>query len=188
MANLARVRALWSGEDVVGPGVTTLYFEESGSGFVADTVAMFETLKALFPIGTVITVPNDGDLIDVATGELSGSWTDAAAGPVTAPGSGLYAKGVGARISWRTSGIRNGRRVKGSTFLVPMVGTNLGTDGQWLPGIATQLNTAANALVADTSQVLCIYSKPGGGLPGQSSPVTSALATTAITWLRTRRT
>lgn len=187
MANLVRFRASWSGAGLVGPGVSTFYFEESGSGFPADVKAFFEAVKAYIPNAVTITYPTDGDLIDVATGAISGTWTDAAATPTNGTAAGSYAQGVGARIAWRTSGIRAGRRVRGSTFLAPLTTANLSTNGLWLPGVATGILTAANALVTDTSQQLMIYSKPGPAGAGQASPVTSASVTETISWLRSRR-
>src|SRR6187455_3059900 len=128
MANVARVRAVWAGAGVTGPGVSTFYFNEIHSGFVSDVATYFNAWSTWIPTGITVTISNTGDLLDVATGQISGTWTDGGTAVATMGGAGVYAQGVGARVKWSTAGIRNGRRVRGSTFMVPTIGAAQQTD------------------------------------------------------------
>ena len=44
-------------------------------------------------------------------------------------GQGGFAAGVGARVVWETGAVRNGRRVRGSTFVVPIWSSAYETNG-----------------------------------------------------------
>jgi hypothetical protein len=188
MANVARVRAIWSGSGVIGGGVSTFYVDEAATGFVADLRAFFDAIKASIPSGILIDVPANGDLLDIATGALSGTWNDIGALQVVATGAGTYVSGAGARIRWATSGIRNGRRVRGSTFVCPMIASYFDADGTPNTAALTLLGNAANVLRAALPAELLVYSRPGAAGPGQSSVVIGSDVPNHASWLRSRRT
>lgn len=188
MANLVRVRTVWSGAPVVGDGVSTFYFDEAHTGFLADLHTFWAAVGIRVKVGVNFATANTGDLIDVATGELSGTWTDGSASSVSASGSGAFAQGVGARISWSTSGIRGGRRVRGSTFVVPLTVDNYDADGTLGAAYRGTFETAAANLVTAAGGNMRIYSRPGGGLPGQSNTVIGSSVKDTVSWLRSRRT
>ena len=168
--------------------MSTFYVDEAHTGFTADITALFAACGFTLPAGVAITIPNTGDLIDIPTGELSGTWTDGTTGTVTGSGSGVFALGVGIRLQWMTSGIRNGRRVKGSTFLVPTVGGIFATDGTIATTTAGVLQTAVNTYITDMAGNARIYSRPLPGVAGQANTVISGAVPDAVSWLRTRRT
>lgn len=188
MPNLVRVRTEWNGSPVVGPGVSTFYFAEAHTGFVADVAAFFAALITLVPTGVTFTTQNTGDLIDVATGELSGTWTDGTTATAISSGSGAYALGVGARVRWATSGIRNGRRVRGSTFIVPLIAGAYDTAGTLSTPTLNTISTAANALFTGSTPEQRVYSRPAPGLAGQSNTVVGLTVPDKVSWLRSRRT
>lgn len=188
MANLARVRCVWSGAPITGPGLTTFYFDEAGSGFTAAVSTFFQAVDAYLPIGVGVAVPSSGDLIDVATGALTGTWTDTATGPGVGAGFGAYPAGVGARIVWPTSGIVGGRRVKGSTFLCPLVNSCFGTDGTLDPTFATALAGFATTFRGGATYDLMIWSRPAPGRAGEASEVIDEEVPDKVSWLRSRRT
>jgi hypothetical protein len=188
MPNLARVRTIWSGTGVVGPGVTTLYFDEAGSGFAANAAQIWTSLASMFPSTITWTTPNTGDLIDIATGQLTGTWLDGTTTTAVGTSVSQYAAGVGARIKWHTGGIRNGRRVVGSTFLVPLDGNKFDAQGTIGAAHLAVMQTTATNVIGSAGNALCIYSKPSAGQPGQSSVVTVASIPDTVSWLRTRRT
>lgn len=187
MANLARVRTLWTGNPVIGDGVSTFYFDEAHTGFVADVGTFWNSQKASFPAGITWTTPGSGDLIDVATGELSGTWTEAGTSAITSTGPGIFARGVGVRTIWRTSGIRNGRRVQGSTFLAPLVGAMFEADGSPAAAQLTLWRNTAATLVTDSGTNMKIYSRPSPGQAGQANTVISSDVPDKVSWLRSRR-
>lgn len=188
MANLARVRCVWSGAPVVGPGLTTFYFDEAHEGFASDVSTFFQAVDAYIPIGVTIAVPSDGDLLDVATGELTGTWAEAASGPGVGAGFGAYPSGVGARLVWSTDGIVAGRRVRGSTFLCPLVNSSYGTDGTLDNATKDALEAAGNALRAASGTNMKIWSRPAPGRPGAASSIVAATCPDKVSWLRSRRT
>lgn len=188
MPNLQRVRVLWSGSPVVGGGVSTFYLDEAATGHVAAIRQFFQSINAFIASGVLIDVQPSGDLIDIATGALTGAWNESGVGQVVATGSGLHVGGTGARVVWATSGIRNGRRVKGSTFIAPLSANLFEADGTPVAAAITAIEGAASALRAALPTQLIIYSRPGGGLPGLGSPVISSSVPNRASWLRSRRT
>lgn len=188
MANLARVRVSWSGAPVIGSGVSTFYFDEAASGFSAAVRTFFSSLAGRIPAGVSILVQNSGDLIDVSSGALSGTWTDPNTGGITSSGTGNYAAGVGARVKWLTAGIRNGRRVTGSTFIVPLHLTAYDSSGTILNTVLGEIENAAQALLTATGTDMKVYSRPVGGGGGAAHSVVSRQVPDMVSWLRSRRT
>ena len=188
MANLARVRSVWAGVPVVGGGVTTFYFAEAHSGFVADIGAMWTSLTLRIPVGTSITTENAGDLIDVETGAITGSWTDSSTSIVNTTGPAEYAGGVGGRIRWATSGITNNRRVRGSTFVCPLTATGYDAQGTLATAFVTALGNAAGGLFTASEGNMRIYTRPVNGSGGKASTVVNFTVPDKVSWLRSRRT
>ena len=189
MANLKRVRVTWSGAGVVGPGLSTFYFTSTATGFSAQLQTFFQAIKSLFPPSVTVTVPNTGDLIDASTGALAGVWTDSGGSTTVGTGSGNFALGTGMRVRWVTGGIHKGRRVLGTTFLVPCVSLAFDTDGTPGPSTITVIATAASALIAAAGAGFQIWSKPTppGGSDGVSNQVLAAIVPDTPSGLRTRR-
>jgi len=188
MANLARVRVGWSGSPVTGEGVSTFYFAEAHTGFSADLVAWFTQLAVVVPTVVTFTVPSAGDLIDVATGELSGTWSGEAGGTVNSSSAQAYAAGVGMRVQWLTSGIRNGRRVKGSTFVVPITSNLYALDGSIADATIAAQTTGLNAFLTASLPNMVIYSRPSDTAAGQANTVIDGDIVDRVSWLRSRRT
>jgi hypothetical protein len=104
----------------------------------------------------------------------------------------LYSGGVGVYVTWLTSAVYNGHKVRGRSYLVPMV---LGgaADGTLGTGTVSLVQGAANALVSSQTGKFAIWSKTftdppkpqqiGGGL----SIVTSANVPDKTGILRSRR-
>jgi len=189
VANLKRVRVVWSGSGVVGPGVSTFYFVSAATGFPTDLQTFFQAIKAALPSSVTVSVPNTGDTIDETTGALVGVWTDSGGSSTVGTSSTLFAGGVGMRCRWITAGIHRGRRVIGSTFIAPMQSASFSTDGTPDAGSVTLLQTAASALVSSSAGDMVIWSKPQppAGSDGESNVVLSALVPDKTSWLRSRR-
>lgn len=188
MAALARVRCVWSGATLVGPGLSTFYFAGAHSGFTADLSDFFQAIDNYFPIGTTVTVPSSGDLIEDSTGELTGTWSDPATGPGTGGGAGAFTQGVGVRVRWGTAGVVAGRRVRGATFLAPMDHDVFSADGTPDPTVRTVISTAASALVTASGSNMKVWSRPAPGRGGSSHTVVAADMPDTPSWLRSRRT
>jgi hypothetical protein len=187
MPNLARVRVVVGGGAVVGPSVSTFFFNAAGTGWTSDLTNFYDAVKNRHPSSVTFQIPRSGDILDETTGDLVGSWTEAVAGNVTGTGASLFAKGVGYRVKWTTSGVHNGRRVVGSTYMVPMDLGMLDAAGDLGSVQMTAINVAATALVASPSHELRVWSRPVNGAGGESHVVTSGSVPDAISWLRSRR-
>lgn len=173
---------------MTGPGVSTFYLNESATGFLAAINVFWGNVGNRFPAGITWSTPNTGDLIDVATGNLTGTWTDGTSSSVNSSGTGSFAGGVGTRIQWSTSGVTNGRRVRGSTFLVPLTTACYQADGTIDGAILGGLLTSAAALASGLGSDFMIWTRPKGGGGGKVNPVTGVTVPDKVSWLRSRRT
>lgn len=190
MANIKRVRVAWSGGGVTGPGVSTLYFSAAASGFPADLQTFFQAIKAGIPSNVQIDVPNTGDLIDETTGALAGVWTDSGGSSTVGATGAVFAQGAGLRVRWVTGGVHNGRRVVGTTFIVPISSIACDTSGTVENTYRGVVNTAASAFVSAQAGDFVIWSKPTPAAPssGESNAVLAAVVPDPVTGLRSRRT
>lgn len=188
MANLARVRTVWAGTPIVGGGVSTFYFAESHSGFIAAVSAFWTALAPRIAPGVQLTTENSGDLIDIETGAITGSYTDGSTSVINSSGTGNFAGGVGCRIRWATNGISNKRRVRGSTFIVPLTASSYDNDGTLTPSCLTVVGGAAGGLFSAAAGDLKIYTRPRAGSGGKANSVVNYTTPDKVSWLRTRRT
>jgi len=158
---VARVNVAWQNWPGA-PGVTVFYADTTGMQTTVDGLrAFFNSCAALLPSGMTITVPGTGDNIDEATGALVGTW--AVGTPpvvVTATGAGAYAGNAGAVVHWLTASVINGRRLRGRTFLVPLIATAYDTSGSIVASALTTLNNAATTLLAGAGTNLKIWHRP----------------------------
>lgn len=188
MAALARLRASWSGSALVGPGVSTFFFDPADTGASTAVRTFLNTAPLLFPTGVTITVPSGGEIIEDTTGALIGTWNDpGSGGTVNGANTGEYARGVGMQVRWQTGGIAGGRRVVGSTFLVPIAVGIFDTDGTLDAATVTAEQNAANTMIGGTV-TFKVWSRPNATRSGTSHPITSAVVPDRVSWLRSRRT
>lgn len=177
-----------SGSGVVGPAVSTFYVRESELGSAAASIGDFySAMTATLPDNVTWTIPHNGDTIEDSNGELVGTWSETGSNEnVTGAVNTSFGQGVGIRVRWNTGGIFHGRRVVGTTFIVPCAVGGLTTDGLWSTATASLVDGAADALV--TAENLVIWSRPSpGGSDGESNTVTGAFVPLQVSWLRSRR-
>jgi hypothetical protein len=176
---------------VVGPGLTTFYESpESGVGGADAIEAFFDGIKGAVPDGVQWSIPSSGDLLVAETGELTGAWSDPGTGGVVSSSGGApFVNGTGARVVWNTAGVFGGRRVRGSTFIVPLVTGAFEGAGNLNSGNIALLQTKADALIADLDN-MAIWSRPNNLASdnGEANQVTSATIPDKVSWLRGRRT
>jgi hypothetical protein len=190
MAVLKRLRCPWQGGGVVGPSLSTFYFDATATAFPGSVQALFNSVKAYLPDDVNITIPNTGDSINSGDGTLAGIWTDTGGAVVSGTSASAFAIGAGGRIQWLTAGIRGDRRVTGTTFLVPLASSAFDTTGIIPSTPLGVFQTAASALVTAQSGHFVIWGKPHSKAAndGVYNVVVSGLARSTPTGLRTRRT
>lgn len=170
---VAIVRTEWSGTSG-GPGLTQLAvmgaaggdWNPAGTQSAVNAVRKFwDSLKGYLPDEVKLTVMPVIDSYDRISGDLVASHVAGAApSQVIGTSAGGYAGGVGVKISWNTNQIRMGRRVRGSTFLVPLQSAAFGATGTVVPAVITQVNISAATLITDLAAgatPLGVWSRPG---------------------------
>lgn len=192
---VAVVRATWTGGPS-SPGVSTFCLDYDGVAVIDDAQASIRgflaNLGGMIPTGYSVQVEQLTELYDEATGQLTGEYNAAAAvAPVTGAATGVYAAGVGFRVDWSTATIRNGRRVRGRTFVVPVQGGSFQEDGTINTPTRDGVQTAASALISNLAAdgaPFVIWSRPSQKYPvGALADVVAAKVPDKAAWLRGRR-
>lgn len=191
MATIHRYTALWTAGSG-GAGTTTFHMGASSAAAGAGVPAFrafFDAVKSNLPPDVTITFPSTVDLVDEATGTLVGSIGSSPVASVTGIGSGVYSAPTGGRVRWLTNEIVGGRRVRGTTFIVPMTGASYSADGTLSAAAVTVLGNAATALLATTSLDLAVYHRPTSASPtsGQAVLCTGSFIPEQAAILRSRR-
>jgi len=190
---ISRVKVEFSGAAVVGPAASSFFTTGQVQNLRNPLITLWQVLKGQMPPTCTITIPNTGETYDDVTGDLVDVWTDGTTSTQVGEGLGNFARGVGARIVWSTNGVTNNRRVKGSTYVVPITAAAYGPDGTIADGVITAWNAATGIFVAATQSDLIIWTRPVTGGPGQtgsagkSQGVTGATVPDRISTLRSRR-
>jgi hypothetical protein len=181
-----RVRVSWSNFPGA-PGLSTFYV---GSGVTDMTAikAFFQSVSTLLPNATAVTVPNAGDQISEANGQITGAWAGSNGGTVTSiAAAGAFAGSAGACVDWLCALIVRGRRVQGRTFLVPLVGTAYDNNGSLTSGTITTIQNAATALIVALAGELKVWSRPTATAAGANATIISARIPDLAITLRSRR-
>jgi hypothetical protein len=188
MTDMARVRCVWQNWPGA-PGISTFYLANPPTQAQIDAIrAYFNSLVTLLPSGLTITVPQTGDVIDDISGLITGSWSVGTPPVVvTGTGAGAYAGNAGAVTHWLTGLVVNRRRVRGRTFLVPLISTAYDTAGSLATATITTLSGAATTLLAALGSNWRVWHRPAKGLGGGSGVVTSFRVPDLAVSLRSRR-
>jgi hypothetical protein len=101
--------------------------------------AFFNAVKAYFPQQVSLQVRGEVEAIDEATGNLQDVIVATAPAAIvgTAGTTVPYAAALGSVVSWRTGVVRNNRRIRGRTFLVPLSSLAFDNTGTLIPGALT---------------------------------------------------
>lgn len=195
-----RVQTRWDGFNGA-PGFTVMHFRDFDTD-TAPTIAQataaldrvrlfFETVKSQIPSACRVTVQPVVDVIEHTDGSLVDSLNvTSSPAAITGTSAGTVAGPAGAVFNWRTNTIRNGRRVRGRTFLVPLGATAYEANGTLSAAALTSFNTAATALVDSTGTPdLFVYGRPSApqATDGVIAVVSSYTIPDMVAVLRSRR-
>ena len=200
MTEILRIKMKWDGFNG-GPGYTNFHMRDFSEGDVdpawaqpaVDRVQAFaNAIKGLLVNGAKLQVSGDVEVITAEDGKLADvlTATQPAAVNSTGPQFVTYSAPSGAVITWRTNGIRNNRRVRGRTFIVPLHGNTYQTDGTISSDTITALNTAATGLLASgITPRMGVFQRPSapGATDGSWSFATSFSIPDMAAILRSRR-
>ena len=168
MATIARIRVSLTGAQGL-PGVCTFYALDPVTAVPA-LHAFWTQQGGRFPTVVSTLVEPTGDLLNESTGEAIGSWATTPVAAVDNVGAGSYAAPVGLSISWVTGTFIGGRRVRGRTFIVPMVSSLFENDGT--PTFATTSGLQGNGttLIAAVPGNMLVWHRPTPILDAQGNP------------------
>lgn len=173
MAELLRIKARWGGF-TGAPGYTVFHMRdfEAGGGVAGQAQAgvdkvrtFFDGIRMWLAYGVTVQVLGEVEIIEDTTGQMVNVVGVTQPAIVTSGASVVdrYAAAVGAVITWRTAGVRNGRRIKGRSFMVPLTGNAFENNGTLHADALGAINTAATTLRnGATSPDLGVYARPSG--------------------------
>jgi hypothetical protein len=187
MGLIAIIRSEWSGTSG-GPGLSQMAvmgaaggdWNPNGAQAAVNAVRAFWNARAGdLPDEVRIQVSPVVDTYERETGVLVSSSTAATVPAIVAGTNTLgYAGGAGLKITWNTNQIRNGRRVRGSTFVVPIsagvfsaVGTVGGTTASGFNAAAATLISSLNA----GGTPLAVWSRPRTGIDARAGFATEVI-------------
>lgn len=154
MAHLAKLTVLWTGF-IGAPGFTNLYFRNATPGTIDQAVVndavikvdnFLTALQSRLPASVTVQTDATVEIIDDVNGQLQGFMQGVPAAAKVGTGTGNYSAASGAVANWYTGTVRNGRRIRGRSFLVPLAGSALAVDGTIDNTQIVALRTAATAL------------------------------------------
>lgn len=156
-----------------GDAVSVFHLGSGGGYSPAATVnairAAFEACKTRIPNEVTLTFPPEYAEIDNRSGQTIGFGAIASPAPVVGSGSSEWAAGVGARLVWQTDTVARGRRVRGATFMVPLVltsFTNTGLVAETTRTLLTDAWTTALGAASASNVAIGVYSRPSSSGAG----------------------
>lgn len=157
-----------------GPGFTNLYFSSGGAvdqsainAALAKTDAWLNNWMNSLPPSVTVGVDPNVAILDETTGKMTAFGSGTVEAPAQGTDVGNYSAVSGACINWYTDGIRNGRRVRGRAFIVPMGQSAFSSNGTLNDGKLGDWRTATAAFIAPGvgATQLGVWSRPTKALP-----------------------
>jgi hypothetical protein len=188
--SLGRIRVDWAGI-ATGPGISTFFAAATAPGATLDLAPLRtffnSAIGSYLPTGVSLNFPVVGDVINESTGLIEGTWGAPAQSIVSGAIAGSYSAASGAVVSWRTTGIVNGHRVRGRTFLVPMSNAAYDATGTLATNFRDQVLAAAATLIGNAGLKLAIWHRPVAGVGGAGFQIAAATMTDKAMVLTSRR-
>lgn len=184
--------------------MTTLYFADGAAAH--DALETFLTgLASYLPDTVSVQAQAGGDVIEDTSGALTAVWAGTATDPHPGVGGTLpYAAPTGILLRWETLAIRAGSRLRGRSYIVPVVGNAFSASGSLTAQTMSDLGGLAAQLIGAVTPNMLVWQRPrkataaytdGRGIPhkalsgrlGSSAVVvTSSIPNEAVV-LRSRR-
>jgi hypothetical protein len=157
-----RVKINWTGF-VGSPGYTNFNFELINPGAwtqpdvdaaVTKVQTWLTVIRLLQPAVVISGIDPAVSEHDEQSGDIVNFWnaTPGAAAAGSNPGA-AFTSGTGFCINWQTGGVRNGRRVRGRTFVVPISGSLYESNGSFINAEVASWRASAITLAGDTNGV-----------------------------------
>ena len=167
MTSLYRVRVALTGFPG-GPGVATHYFLDVDTALPSLKI-LWTALGLVMPGTVTIQIQNAGDIINDVNGDITGAWTATAETAITGGGSGTYSAPSGLHVNWNTNTSLDGRRLRGRTFVVPVVSSFYDSTGTLSGSTAADIQGYGNAFVTAQSASFVVWHRPVEAKPADGS-------------------
>lgn len=198
MTQILRAKINWTGAPG-GPGFTNLYFRDFSEGDVNQAMAdgartrvqtWLTEIRTTLPSSIFTGLDPVMDVVTVEDGKLEGFFNVAVTAPAAGAVGGSFSAASGGVVSWGTNGVRNGRRIRGRTFIVPIGGTmydSVGTLSDFALGTFRAASTAM--LAPGITGVLGVWARPSvkGATDGTWTFATTAKVNDKVAILTSRR-
>jgi hypothetical protein len=173
VGRIIRVKINWTGFQG-GPGYSNLYFEpvpESDpwttinvQAAVDKTQTWLATWRTALPATVVTGIDSQVAELDEQSGNIESFFTAAVVTPAPGTQAGTYSAPSGACVNWTTGGVRNGRRVRGRTFMVPISSFAMSPDGTFENTFLGNWRAAAATFTGDSNgNRLVVWARPTPG-------------------------
>lgn len=195
--NITRITARWNGFPGA-PGYSNFYFAsgaldggllgEEAELFAGRVADAFDVMSNQLPSTVSIEIEPEATVLDSDTGVASDFVNLDVPDPVSGATEHRFAGPVGAVVTWRTDDLRNGRRIRGRTFLVPLTSAAFDSDGTLTSAARGRVDEFATTLrggVGDGD--LGVWSRPVNGSGGVFASVTGHTVPDMAAVLRSRR-
>ena len=163
----------------------------ASQGAVTAVRAFWNTLSQMIPLGVKIDVDPVVAQLDEATGQQNDEFVvGTPPAQVVGGGTADRAAPAGLCVNWKTSTFVSGRRLRGRTFVVPLMSGAYESDGTIKATYLTAARDAAAALLANgatSTSVFVVWHRPIGGAGGSSGTVTGASVNDRVAVLTSRR-
>lgn len=180
------------------PGYSNFYYGVGGGTItegvdlaVAAVRTAFNAIAGYLPTSVLINVDPEVAMFSDVSGELEDVYTSTTVpAVVTGQGGGPYSAASGASITWLTTAIRDGRRLRGRTYLVPLSTLAYDAAGTLVPNALTALAAFGTALrtPGGSAGPFRVFGRPSPEHPvGMSAPVTQAIVRDRVSILTSRR-
>lgn len=190
---ITRLTAAWTGFRGA-PGYSNFYFagKAADEGLLEDCA---ETIRSFFtafrdqlPSGISIAIRGNAEVIDEASGQITSQLDFKPPATVVGATTGSYSAASGAVVNWNTNAYRNGRRVRGRTFLVPLATNAYDSQGDLAGAALTNIRAGATFLSSGAAPLpFVVWARPVGGSGGTAEPVVSHTVPDLGAILRSRR-
>lgn len=198
-----RVTARWTGFQGA-PGYSNFHFTTdaglidggifgdaavSAATTAAQRVAdAFSAIAGRLPEDVDIRINTEVEVLDSDSGQIIGMIDRDTVNVDQPSGSGGYSAASGAVVNWNTRDYRFGRRIRGRTFLVPLVASAYEDDGSLNPAALNTLQGFGEAIVGDAGgPEFGVWSRPRSGAGGVFATATSFSIPDMAAILRSRR-
>jgi len=198
MVQLARIKVNWT-QFIGAPGYTNLYWRDPGSADMSQAVVnsavtavdtWLNAFQSSIPNGVSYVIDPAVDVIEDTTGHLVNLFTATPAASRLGTAVGNFAAGSGAVVNWKTQNLRNNRKIRGRTFMVPYSSAAMDAQGTLDNTKLTAVRTATgNMISAFGTSALVVWCRPTtqGGSDGVAATVTGYTIPDMAAVLRSRR-